>query len=81
MEGFQAANSINRFAIGDRDALTFNADGSQDIYIQSGSPGAARESNWLPCPTGPLGMTMRLYAPKAEALDGTWNPPPVKRVS
>lgn len=79
-EGFQAANPINRFAIGDRDALKFNADGSLDIYIQHDSPGAARESNWLPCPLGPLGVTMRLYAPKAEALDGRWAPVPITRV-
>jgi hypothetical protein len=80
-EGFQVANPLNRFAIGDRDALTYNADGSLDIYIQSQSPGADRESNWLPAPAqGQLGLTMRLYAPKAEALDGRWAPPAVKRV-
>ena len=79
-EGFQAANSINRFAIGDRDALKFNADGSLDIYMQNASPGADKESNWLPAPKGPLGFTMRLYAPRPEVADGRWVPPPVKRV-
>ena len=74
-QGFQAANNINRFAIGDRDALKFNSDGSLDIYIQNESPGADKESNWLPAPKGPLGVTMRLYAPKAQALDGRWAPP------
>ncbi|MCJ7481337.1 MAG: DUF1254 domain-containing protein [Thermodesulfovibrionales bacterium] len=63
-EGFQVANKLNRFAIGDRDKLKFNADGSVDIYIQSDSPGADKESNWLPSPAkGVLGVTMRLYAP------------------
>ena len=80
-EGFQVANPINRFAIGDRDALKYNADGSLDLYIQSTSPGADKESNWLPsAKSGPLGITMRLYAPKQEALDGRWNPPPVRPV-
>jgi hypothetical protein len=79
-EGFQVANRINRFAIGDRDDLTFNADGSLDLYLQYDSPGAERESNWLPAPRGPLGVTMRLYSPAPEALDGRWNPPPIRRV-
>jgi hypothetical protein len=78
--GFQVANAINRFAIGDRDALTYNSDGSLDIYIQHAPPGPARESNWLPAPLGPLGITMRIYAPRAGALDGRWYPPPVRRL-
>lgn len=81
-EGFQVANPIDRFAIGDRDALKFNADGSLDLFIQNESPGPDKESNWLPAPkSGKLGMTLRLYAPKQPALDGRWNPPPIKRVS
>jgi len=80
-EGFQVANSLNRFAIGDRDALKFNADGSLDLYVQTQSPGADKESNWLPAPkSGKLGLTMRLYGPKPQALDGRWNPPAIKRV-
>lgn len=78
-EGFQAANPIDRFAIGDRDALRYNADGSLDIYMQRASPGPGKESNWLPAPPGALGVTMRLYAPQLQALDGRWVPPAVKK--
>ncbi|BAO45088.1 DUF1254 domain-containing protein [Thiolapillus brandeum] len=75
-EGFPVANGINRFAIGDRDDLTFNKDGSLDIYIQHESPGKDKESNWLPSPaSGDMGITMRLYAPKQRVLDGDWAPP------
>jgi hypothetical protein len=81
-QGFQVANPLNRFAIGDRDQLKFNPDGSLDLYLQNESPGADKESNWLPSPaSGTLGVTMRLYAPKAQILDGRWNPPAVKRTS
>ncbi len=80
-EGFQVANPINRFAIGDRDPLKFNSDGSLDIYIQHEHPGAEKEANWLPAPSsGTLGITMRLYAPKAAAIYGRWTPPPVQRL-
>jgi hypothetical protein len=79
-EGFQVANARNRFAIGDRDALKHNADGSLDLYIQHESPGADKESNWLPAPkSGPLGLTLRLYAPRPQVANGQWNPPALKR--
>jgi hypothetical protein len=78
-EGFQAANELDRFAIGDRDPLRFNTDGSLDLYVQHTNPGPDRESNWLPAPLGPLGVTMRLYAPKREVLDGRWHPPAAQK--
>ena len=80
-EGFQVPNRLDRFAIGDRDALKFNADGSLELYIQNESPGADKESNWLPAPkSGQLGLTLRLYAPKPQVADGRWNPPAIRRI-
>ncbi|WP_280477128.1 DUF1254 domain-containing protein [Nocardia farcinica] len=79
-QGFQVANELNRFALGDRDPLSYNADGSLDLYLQHTHPGVDRESNWLPAPRGPLGVTMRLYAPHREVLDGRWQPPPLRKV-
>ena len=75
-EGFHVENSLNRFAIGDWDELKFDDDGSLDIYLQHESPGKDKEPNWLPNPAkGNLGITMRLYAPKQQVLDGEWKPP------
>jgi hypothetical protein len=78
-EGFQAANELDRFALGDRDPLVRNPDGSLDLYLQHTAPDPDRVANWLPAPLGPLGVTMRLYAPQPEALDGSWHPPAVMR--
>ena len=78
-EGFHVANELDRFAIGDRDNLAFNDDGSLDIWIGHGRP-AAGTSNWLPAPAGPFNLTARLYWPKPEVLEGTWVPQPVRRV-
>ena len=75
-----AANPIDRYAIGDREKLAFNPDGSLDLYIQRESPGRDKEPNWLPAPaSGPFTMNLRLYWPKPEVLDGTWSPPGVQR--
>jgi hypothetical protein len=76
-----ADNPIDRYAIGDRDPLKFNKDGSLTIYIQRESPGKDKERNWLPAPkSGGFSMNLRLYWPKPAALDGTWQPPPVTPV-
>ena len=77
-EGFQIANSLNRFAVSSWMPFKDNADGSLDLYFQNESPGKDLEANWLPAPKGPFNLTMRLYGPKTEALNGKWNPPAVK---
>jgi len=79
-EGFQVANPLNRFNLSSWMPVKYNTDGSLDLYFQSESPGADKEANWIPAPKGPFNLTMRLYAPKSEALTGKWNPPPVTRV-
>jgi len=58
--------------------LKKNADGSLTIYMQKDSPGAVKESNWLPAPDGAIYMVMRIYWPKEAALNGSWKPPAVQ---
>ena len=79
-DGFQVANSLNRFALSSWMPLTYDPDGSLTLYIQNENPGKGKEANWLPAPKGGFNLTMRLYAPNSEALTGKWNPPPVTRV-
>ena len=78
-QGFQVANSLNRFAVSDWMPFKYNDDGSLDLYFQNESPGKDKEANWLPAPKGPFNLTMRLYAPKSAALTGKWSPPPVTK--
>jgi hypothetical protein len=63
------ANPLSRYAIGDRDTLAFNPDGSLDLYLQHDSPGLEKESNWLPADAGPFNVSLRLYWPKDEAIN------------
>jgi hypothetical protein len=79
-EGFQVANLLNRFAVSSWMPFKYKADGSLDLYFQNESPGTGKEANWLPAPKGAFNLTMRLYAPKEDALTGKWNPPPVVKV-
>ena len=54
-----------------------------DLYLQSDSPGEAKESNWLPAPKGDFIPMLRLYWPKEHApsiLDGSWKPPDIEAV-
>jgi hypothetical protein len=75
------ANPINRYSIGDRTpSFTPNEDGSVTIYVQHESPGAEKESNWLPAPDGPFAMALRIYWPKQDVLDGVWIPAPIRKI-
>lgn len=75
---FFTDNPLNRYAIGDRTpGLTWNSDGSLDLWIGHESPGPDLEANWLPAPAGPFALFMRGYLPRPELLDGRYRLPPV----
>ena len=81
---FFVANPINRYSISPRQNLKSSADGSTDIYIQKDSPGAEKESNWLPAPADRFILMLRMYWPNEgdpSILDGTWTPPAVAKVA
>lgn len=78
-----SANPLNRYLLNSPMLPKFkkDADGGLTFYIQHDSPGADKEANWLPAPSGPFFCVMRLYWPKPEALNGTWKQPPLMRVN
>ncbi|WP_431324966.1 DUF1254 domain-containing protein [Rhizobium sp. YTU87027] len=78
---FFVANPINRYSISPRQDLKYNADGSLDLFLQHESPGAGKESNWLPAPAGKFLLMLRMYWPNENApsiIDATWTIPPVE---
>jgi hypothetical protein len=79
---FLVANPIKRYLINSPmlPELKLDADGGLTLYIQHGSPGPDKESNWLPAPQGPFMMIQRLYIPEPAVLDGSWTEPPLVTV-
>jgi hypothetical protein len=77
------ANPLNRYLLNSPMLPQFkkDADGGLTFYIQNESPGADKESNWLPAPKVPFLMWLRIYWPKEEALEGKWTAPPLKQVT
>jgi len=76
-------NRLNKFTVSPRNDLKTNPDGSTTLYFQRESPGADKESNWLPAPSGGFIPMLRMYWPKEQSpsiLDGTWVPPGIKKV-
>jgi hypothetical protein len=81
-------NPINRYLLNSPmlPGMKKNADGSLTLYIQKDSPGADKESNWLPAPNDTIYLVMRLYWPKTEAPsilpagEGSWKPPGIVKV-
>jgi hypothetical protein len=79
-------NPINRYLINSPmlPGMKKNADGSVTLYIQKNSPGADKESNWLPAPNDLIFLVMRLYWPKETPPsilppgEGTWQPPAIQ---
>jgi hypothetical protein len=75
--GLLHANPLQRYLINAPmlPDLARDKDGGLTLHIQNSSPGAERESNWLPAPSGPFYAVMRLYGPKEAAVTGAWKQP------
>jgi hypothetical protein len=83
VSGYLVENPIDRYLINSTtEGLVMGKDGSLTITIQHDEPDTDEgRANWLPAPKGPFYLHLRLYLPEEAALDGSWDPPPVERVS
>lgn len=75
-------NAMDRYLINSSMAsnLKQDAGGGLTLLIQHESPAKELESNWLPAPKGPFWAILRLYWPKAEALNGSWKAPALVKI-
>src|SRR5580698_4259810 len=82
-ESLLVDNPINRYLLNSTMMSQFkrDADGGLTLLIENENPGKDKEANWLPAPQGPFRMYLRLYWPRAEALNGKWQKPPLKKVA
>lgn len=83
VSGYLVENPIDRYLVNSTtQGLARANDGSLTIHIQHDEPETADgRANWLPSPEGTFYLAMRLYWPEEAALDGTWKPPPIERIS
>ena len=77
------ANPLKRYLLNSTTlkSYKYGRDGSLTLYISHDSPGAAKQSNWLPAPDGPFYAIFRVYLPGAGVADGTWKKPPMQPVA
>jgi hypothetical protein len=74
-------NALKRYSLGTKNkTLKYNKDGSLTLYASATSPGADKESNWLPAPNGTFSLYLRAYWSDRPILDGTWQPPIVEKM-
>ena len=58
----------------------YGPDGSRTVTLQHEPPeDPTAAANWLPTPLGEFRPIMRLYQPKPEVLDGSYQVPPIHR--
>jgi hypothetical protein len=69
-----------RSSVDDHSGLATNPDGSVDVLLQAQTP-SGQAPNWLPTPTGRFNLILRAYLPGTEIVNGSYDVPPVVRVS
>ncbi len=78
--GYMVSNPTGRSSVDDHSGLVTSPDGSVDILVQPQTP-SERVQNWLPTPTGRFKLMLRAYLPGDAIVNGSYEVPPVVRVS
>jgi hypothetical protein len=81
-EHFFHPNAQKRYSLGTKNkGLRKGADGSLTLYVAAKSPGADKDSNWLPAPSGHFSLYIRAYWGQQGILDGSWKPPVIRKAT
>ena len=73
-------NEIDRWSISDRTpGLVYDADGSLTLTLSAERP--LEIANWLPVPSGPYLLGMRVYEGHEEVISCDWFPPQLSRTA
>jgi hypothetical protein len=79
-DNFLIDNPLNRYSINDRSAVVYNPDGSLDLLLQTEAPAdAALANNWLPVSADNFHLYLRIYLPQETVLEGSWQPPTIRK--
>ncbi|MFI6432394.1 DUF1254 domain-containing protein [Rhodococcus oryzae] len=78
-EYYLVDNPIDRYSIGDRTpGLVYAEDGSLTITLSAAEPAdPTARANWLPTPAAGFRPLLRMYSPRPEVFDGTYEAPPI----
>ena len=75
--GFLSENAIGRYALGSNSGLSANEEGEIVITFAAEKPDGVPQENWLPVPEDTFEVTLRMFGPGEDILDGTWSAPPI----
>src|SRR5438128_583420 len=59
--------------------LHYNSVGSLSIYLAREQPSGVPEANWLPVPSGPFNIALRVYGPEGDVENNTYVPPALQK--
>jgi len=72
-------NASNTYLVGSyTPGLQYGKDGSVSIYMANVQPKGVPAANWLPVPSGPFNVMLRVYGPEGTVESGTYVPPAVR---